>query len=145
MKHLPTLFFVLLSSGTILSSCRKKSDTPPMYTREGYVIGFDPCSAKSSSKGLVLAFPVSSEADTVVTYTLPESTYDLPPELFEQYRTEFLFPPAYQTKYKVRVTYSFTPEAEKNYAMCTSDINLSPFNYTVKNRQITVKSAQPIQ
>lgn len=139
MKHSTPLALALLGGG-LLTTCQKK-DATPTYTREGYVIGFNPCSPPQN-KGYVLAFPASSGIDTVVTYTLPATLYDFPPDLFTEFRLFYLFPSSEQTKYRVRVTYSFTPEKEKVYSFCTTDINMGDYGRAVGDHQVVIKQAQ---
>ncbi|OGX84696.1 hypothetical protein [Hymenobacter glacialis] len=135
----------LLCSSLAVGSCEKKQVAPqtpspsvanPAY-QDATIIGFDPCTG-TSGRGLVLAFA----KDTVVTYTFPAGVYEFPAALFQNGSIDCFFPTPEAAKYRVRVAYYSTPNAEKVYSLCLGIINLADFNRVTKGRQIIITTAE---
>lgn len=125
-----------------LGSCRhaKLPPTPATENVEAYVIGFDPC---ASTKGLVLVLPGQlSATDTVVTYTMPPGLLPIPPAYLQGGLNNFLFPPAAQRTYKVRVTYHSAQADELQGYACNGLTNLADYNRAVQGRQVVITAAQ---
>ncbi len=86
--------------------------------REGYIIGFNQCTALKESfdgKGFVLV--TNDFRDTLLAYNLPDTLYNFPPSHFATYGYSFLFPEAVRLNYKVYFSYRILKENEKYYPL----------------------------
>ena len=123
----------------MVSGCSKK-DPEPDCSQEGYIIGFDQNTAgytRDMGKGFVIAFTHSP--DTVVTYNLPDTLYDFPPELFQAYQFTCFFPEAERKKYKIVLGYRYARKEEKTAVVGTHDKDEYEFSHFVRGREIILQ------
>ena len=128
ISHLILICFLFVS-------CEK--DNNKAYLREGYIVGFDPCTIRNNyDTGYVII--TTDLKDTLMTYNFPDTIFSFPSEYFLNYINSGYFPVEARYEFKIRITYSVAKESEKIYNLCTADINLSEFNNAL---QVITKSA----
>ncbi len=103
--------------------------------KEGYIIGFDQCTAgKQSFDGKGFVIVTNNFKDTLVTYNLPNSLYQFPPSHFANRKLSFLFPDSVRSKYKIRFAYRITDTSKFIYSLCTHDILEADYGRFVKGQ-----------
>jgi hypothetical protein len=121
---------ILILSG---ARCKKKKCGDGPFTT-GYIIGYDPCTAKSNDKkGYVIKFENTS--DTIVAYFLLPSSISIPPALFDNYQWSYLFPQQYSTSFQIKVRYHSANPSEFVTTMCRPDILVADFLNATKGKQ----------
>lgn len=126
---------------TIFACCCKKHNCEdgPFYS--GYIIGFDPCTAFSSSnKGYVIKFENSS--DTLVAYFKLPYNIIIPDSLFNDYRNNFLFPIGFRDVYQIRANFREAKPSEMVLILCRPDILVADFQSATKGKQIIIDCLQ---
>lgn len=102
----------------IFSSCSKK-DEPQLQIleTEGYLIGYHPCvvhntvtTSKGQGKGYLVA-TITPRPDTLMVYGVPAGMFDIPENWFF-FSGGYLFPEEGRRKFKVRIAYQSSKEAE---------------------------------
>lgn len=122
MNHI--LNWLVISLLFVFISCKKESDPcKESNLKEGYIIGFDQCTAgKQSFEGKGFVLVTNNFRDTLLTYNLPDSLYSFPPSHFAYFQFSYLFPDSVRFKYKVYFAYRSVEESEKFYPLCRGDI-----------------------
>jgi hypothetical protein len=108
----------------------KRHESDNLY-KEGYVVGFEPCSYQHNYK-LGFAIITSDLSDTLMTYNLPDSIFVFPPEYFYNYYNSGYFPSKARYEFKIKFTYTIANKDQQVYNLCTPDINESDFNKAVQ-------------
>jgi len=120
---LPALAVFLLFTGC------EEDNSDGYGPEEAYVIGYDPCTviydttnnSWVGSQGYVVT--LSEREDTVLTYNLPDTLFDFPPEYF-CFPCEGSFPRSEWKTYKMTIDYEYVEEDEKFFAICLAIIPL---------------------
>jgi hypothetical protein len=129
MKKMLFYFFFLCLLPAL--SCKKQEAKPDVIT-EGYIIGFDQCTAgQRTNHGAGFVIVANNHRDTLLTYSLPDSLYDFPDHLFAKGLYSPLFPESARNKYKITFSYRLAAESEKKqpFVLCRGDI-YNPVWYT---------------
>ncbi len=96
----------------------------------GYVVGFNQCAI-----GFGFIVSTISPADTLEVFNLPDSLYHFPTDnnadIYANYMSDFLFPPAYTNKFPISFAYEVVPETEREYVICT-DQKIGHYSIAVK-------------
>ncbi len=121
--------------------CNRNDNNDNISPKEGYIVGFDPCSYQHNYK-IGFAIITTDLKDTLITYNLPDSIYTFPPEYFNNYASTGYFPSKARYEFKIRFTYRIAAEDEKVYNLCTADINESDF---YKAKQVIIETVLKIQ
>lgn len=148
MKTLKIIFLSILLPVLIVfiscTGCEKNNDD--YGPEEAYVIGYDPCTviydttenSWVGSQGYVVT--LSEREDTVLTYNLPDTLFDFPPEFFCS-PCEGAFPRSEWKTYKMMIDYEYVEEDERFFAICLDIIPLSWINsVTDRGTQIKIKN-----
>ncbi len=106
MKTLLKLFFI--SSLVTISAYSCEKEDSEFVCAEGYIIGFDPCEGGIITKDRGFVITCNNFKDTLVTYNLPDTIFEFPQYLFENYVFNFLFPNTEYLKYKIKFLYKFS-------------------------------------
>jgi hypothetical protein len=123
-----------------------KTDYANYKIYNGTVIGFDPCTGDYTNnlkKGYVIKIDSVSDSgdvvpiDTATTYNFPD-IFGFSPDLFQYYRTNFLFPLPYRDSFKFRFSYSYTSTNQKVSILCTADIYTGGLYSATKGKQIYI-------
>ena len=124
-------FFLVLVLGM---SCNKESKCGPGLSK-GVIIGFDPCTALSTSiKGYVVKF--ENFDDTIVTYSKLPANIVIHDSLFSDFKNDYLFPVAYRDSFKIEA--SFRRVHELTITMCYPDIMVGEFQSVTKMKQYRI-------
>jgi hypothetical protein len=138
MKTNYFILFFLFFSLIVGTTCKKsnKCEDGPFF--KGYIIGFDPCTAKSSDsvKGYVIKF--ENNPDTVVAYFSLPSNINIPNYLFDGFMDDFLFPDGYRDKYIIEANYRTAKPSEVVILFCYSPVSYGAFHSTTKGRQTVI-------
>jgi hypothetical protein len=136
LKNISSLAFLL-----ILIGCKKDNIkiAPCSQLVKASVVGYHQCDL---TKGFIIA--LSSPADTVETFNLPDSLFhfptDLEADIYKNYVKDFLFPPVYQGKYFFSVAYDEVPTKDKLLPLCSDNIFTPHYIHAVK-RQVKITCA----
>jgi hypothetical protein len=113
MRNLTPILVTVIST-SIFCCCNKEED---YFTAQGYVIGFDPCKKggpyivpEDSIQGLLVELS-GKNVDTLLTYNIPWTLFDIPKELFKDFQYNYYFPD--QRAYKFKFSYRYAKPDEK--------------------------------
>lgn len=140
MKTIRNIFWFCSLIILIAFSCEKEN--AEYINTEGYIIGFDPCEGGTITKDRGFVITCNNFNDTLVTYNFPDTIFEFPQYLFENYAFNFLFPNTEYLNYKIKLQYRFSSEKEKYYPLCRGDINTWGFSHFIKDRQIIINRVQ---
>ena len=132
-----------------LASIQKVSEEQNIINKEGYIVGFDPCTIDHHYR---IGYVIITEDlnDTLATYNLSDDTFKMPasvflkpsdtlykiPELyFENYRSSPFFPDSLRYKYPIKISYTIAKDNEMIFNLCTTDI------VSIVATQVIIKSA----
>jgi len=123
----------------VLYSCGKM-ETEPIHVIEGYIVAYDQCTYAFQVNGFYIVS--TNLKDTILTYNLPDSLFNIPRSYFQKYKETPYFADSLRYKFKLRATYALTQENELIYPPCLGIISLSIRVIDFANpMQVTIKSA----
>jgi hypothetical protein len=109
----------------LLAMCSKHEDENIL--KEGYIVGFDPCSFQHNYK-LGLAIITKDLKDTLMTYNFPDTLFNFPSNYFSNYYNSGYFPSKARYEFDIKFAYTIADKDQKVYNLCTPDINQADFN-----------------
>lgn len=129
---------VLLPLLFVVFACHK-DDSEPVFTTEGYIIGFDPCTIRHPGYDLGLAIVSTDVQDTLVTYNFPDSIYNFPDEYFQNYMSSAYFPDSARYEYKIKIEYKKAENDEVVILECLADFNQADFSKQIMYNQVIIE------